>query len=83
MIKIGEGHKSEVFLLPDGRILKLFFPHLAELAPEEAEIARSLGRSLVQLANSRRCTHRCTNARLTIFRRNASKSREKSKQATA
>lgn len=42
MKKIGEGHKSEVFLLPDGRILKLFFPHFAELAPEEAEIAQTL-----------------------------------------
>ena len=39
MKKIGEGHKSEVFLMPDGRILKLFFPHFAYLAPEEAEIA--------------------------------------------
>jgi aminoglycoside phosphotransferase (APT) family kinase protein len=42
MIKIGEGHKSEVFELPDGRILKLFFPHFAELAPQEAEIAKVL-----------------------------------------
>lgn len=48
MIKIGEGHKSEVFLLPDGRILKLFFPHFAELAPEEAEIAVMLSHASVQ-----------------------------------
>lgn len=48
MIKIGEGHKSEVFLLPDGRILKLFFPHFAELAPEEAEIAAMLSHAGVQ-----------------------------------
>ena len=48
MIKIGEGHKSEVFLLPDGRILKLFFPHFSELAPEEAEIAAMLAHAGVQ-----------------------------------
>jgi aminoglycoside phosphotransferase len=48
MIKIGEGHKSEVFLLSDGRILKLFFAHFAYLAPEEAELSLMLARSGVQ-----------------------------------
>ena len=48
MIKIGEGHKSEVFLLPDGRILKLFFPHFAELAPEESEVATMLAHAGVR-----------------------------------
>lgn len=47
MTKIGEGHKSEVFLLDDGRILKLFFPHFAGLAPEEADIAAILARAEV------------------------------------
>lgn len=42
MKKIGEGDKSEVFELPDGRILKLFFPQHAGLAPTEAKIARIL-----------------------------------------
>lgn len=48
MIKIGEGHKSEVFLLPDGRILKLLFPHFASLAPEESEVSRILSRAGVR-----------------------------------
>ena len=48
MIKIGEGHKSEVFLRPDGRILKLFFPHFAFLASEEAELCGILARAGVQ-----------------------------------
>jgi len=47
MKKIGEGHKSEVFVIDDGRILKLFFPHFAELAPAEADIAAILERSEV------------------------------------
>lgn len=45
MIKIGSGDKSEVFLLDDGRILKLFVPHFACLAPDEAEIAHALARA--------------------------------------
>lgn len=45
MEKIGEGDKSEVFVLPDGRILKLFFAHHAQLAPEEAEISVILARA--------------------------------------
>jgi hypothetical protein len=48
VIKIGEGHKSEVFLLPDGRILKLFFPHFAFLEPEEREVSLLLARAGVQ-----------------------------------
>lgn len=39
MTKIGQGDKSEVFLLPDGRVLKLFFPRHAALAPDERGIA--------------------------------------------
>jgi hypothetical protein len=42
MRKIGEGDKSEVFVLPDGRILKLFFDHYAELAPVEAKLSNVL-----------------------------------------
>ena len=42
MRKVGEGDKSEVFVLPDGRILKLFFGHYAELAPVEAELSTML-----------------------------------------
>lgn len=42
MKKIGSGHKSDVFSLDDGRILKLFVPEFADLATEEAEIARVL-----------------------------------------
>ena len=45
MIKIGQGHKSEVFELPDGRVLKLFFPHFASLAPVETAISDSLARA--------------------------------------
>jgi aminoglycoside phosphotransferase (APT) family kinase protein len=45
MRKIGEGDKSEVFVLPDGRILKLFFGHYAELAPIEAELSNVLVRA--------------------------------------
>ena len=45
MRKIGEGDKSEVFVLPDGRILKLFFDYHAALAPVEAEISASLARA--------------------------------------
>jgi aminoglycoside phosphotransferase (APT) family kinase protein len=48
MKKIGEGHKSEVFLLPDGRILKLFVPQFASLAPEESELSRMLADCGVQ-----------------------------------
>jgi hypothetical protein len=47
MKKIGEGHKSEVFLQDDGRILKLFVPEFAHLAAEEANIAKMLERSAV------------------------------------
>lgn len=42
MRKIGQGDKSEVFALPDGGILKLFFPHFAGLAPVEHEVSRAL-----------------------------------------
>lgn len=45
MRPIGSGDKSEVFLLDDGRILKLFVPHFAYLAPDEAEIADALARA--------------------------------------
>jgi hypothetical protein len=45
MKKIGSGHKSDVFLLPDGRILKLFVPEFVALAPEEAAIADMLERA--------------------------------------
>lgn len=45
MKKIGEGDKSEVFVLPDGRILKLFFGHYAELAPVEADLSTMLVRA--------------------------------------
>lgn len=45
MRKIGSGHKSDVFLLPDGRILKLFVPEFVALAPEEAAIAAMLERA--------------------------------------
>ena len=45
MRKIGEGDKSEVFVLPDGRILKLFFDHYAELAPIEADLSTTLVRA--------------------------------------
>ena len=45
MKKIGSGHKSDVFSLDDGRILKLFVPEFAGLATEEAEIARILERA--------------------------------------
>jgi aminoglycoside phosphotransferase (APT) family kinase protein len=45
MRKIGEGDKSEVFVLPDGRILKLFFDHYAELAPIEADLSTILVRA--------------------------------------
>ena len=48
MIKIGSGDKSEVFKLDDGRILKLFVPHFAYLAPDEAEIAHVLARAGVE-----------------------------------
>lgn len=49
MKKIGEGDKSEVFELEDGRILKLFVPHFADLAPVEAEVTRQLERAGVVL----------------------------------
>lgn len=42
MRKIGQGDKSEVFTLPSGGILKLFFPHYAMLAPVEHGISRIL-----------------------------------------
>ncbi len=42
MRKIGQGHKSEVFELPDGRILKLFVPEFASLAPTEAGFSAML-----------------------------------------
>lgn len=45
MKKIGSGHKSDVFSLDDGRILKLFVPEFSSLAAEEAEIARILRRA--------------------------------------
>lgn len=45
MRKVGEGDKSEVFVLPDARILKLFFPHYAFLAEEEARLADALERA--------------------------------------
>lgn len=48
MRKVGEGDKSEVFALQDGRILKLFFTHYADLAPEEAAVSEMLARAGVQ-----------------------------------
>lgn len=45
MRKIGSGHKSDVFELPDGRILKLFVPEFVSLAPVEIEISRMLARA--------------------------------------
>lgn len=45
MRKIGQGHKSEVFELPDGRILKLFVPEFAALAPTEAGFSAMLERA--------------------------------------
>jgi hypothetical protein len=48
MIKIGAGHKSEVFALPDGGVLKLFVPEFVSLAPVETEISRMLERAGVQ-----------------------------------
>ena len=48
MTKIGAGHKSEVFVLPDGRILKLFVPQFASLAPVEIEVSGMLARAGVQ-----------------------------------
>jgi aminoglycoside phosphotransferase (APT) family kinase protein len=48
MIRIGAGDKSEVFLLEDGRILKLFVPHFAYLAPDEEQIAHMLARAGVE-----------------------------------
>ena len=51
MRKIGEGDKSEVFVMPDGRILKLFFDHYAELAPVEADLSKTLVRAGVDAPN--------------------------------
>lgn len=48
MRKIGSGHKSDVFVMPDGRILKLFVPEFTALAPEEIEISRLLERAGVE-----------------------------------
>jgi aminoglycoside phosphotransferase (APT) family kinase protein len=45
MRKIGQGDKSEVYMLTDGRILKLFFPHHASLADVEAHLSRLLERA--------------------------------------
>lgn len=45
MIKIGAGHKSEVFERDDGSILKLFVPEFAALAPVEVGISRKLERA--------------------------------------
>lgn len=42
MKKLGQGTKSEVFLLPDGRILKLALPPYTSLAVEEARILAQL-----------------------------------------
>lgn len=42
MRKIGSGHKSDVYELPDGRILKLFVPEFVALAPVEIEMSRLL-----------------------------------------
>ena len=42
MKKIGQGTKSEVFALPDGRILKLLLPEHAALAWQEVDILRHL-----------------------------------------
>jgi aminoglycoside phosphotransferase (APT) family kinase protein len=43
--KIGQGDKSEVFELPDRRILKLFVPRYVDLAPVEAGISAVLERA--------------------------------------
>lgn len=51
MRKIGEGHKSEVFVQTDGRILKLFFDHFADLEPIEAEMSEMLVRAGVDAPN--------------------------------
>ena len=48
MTKLGQGHKSEVFAMPDGRILKLFFPEFAALAPVEHEVSDMLSRAQVE-----------------------------------
>jgi len=45
MRKIGSGHKSDVYVLPDGRILKLFVPEFVSLASVEIEISRLLARA--------------------------------------
>jgi len=45
MRKIGEGDKSEVFELDDGRILKLFKQKWIALAPTEADMAGKLERA--------------------------------------
>ncbi|MGH7571187.1 MAG: phosphotransferase family protein [Gemmatimonadota bacterium] len=45
MRKVGQGDKSEVFVLPDGRILKLFFPRYASLADLEAQLSSVLDRA--------------------------------------
>lgn len=45
MRKIGQGDKSEVYVLSDGRILKLFFPHHASLADVEAHLSALLARA--------------------------------------
>ena len=48
MRKIGEGTKSEVFLLPDGRILKLALAPYTALAADEATILTHLERAGVR-----------------------------------
>lgn len=48
MRKIGQGDKSEVYVLSDGRILKLFFPHHASLADVEAHLSGLLARAGVR-----------------------------------
>jgi aminoglycoside phosphotransferase (APT) family kinase protein len=55
MRKIGEGDKSEVFVLPDGRILKLFFGHYADLAPIEAALSTKLVRAGVDAPSVDEC----------------------------
>jgi hypothetical protein len=55
MRKIGEGDKSEVFVQPDGRILKLFFDHYAELAPVEADMSAMLVQAGVDAPNVDEC----------------------------
>ncbi|HEX9706189.1 MAG TPA: phosphotransferase [Steroidobacteraceae bacterium] len=45
MRKIGSGHKSDVYELPDGRILKLFVAEFVALAPVEIEMSRLLARA--------------------------------------